>query len=52
MFWSDYTDTENSTRKTKAQIAREKAGVGGAVVRVKKEGDPGSSWRTTSTTAA
>jgi secreted PhoX family phosphatase len=39
MFWSSYTDTENATRKTKAQIAREKAGVGGAVVRVKKEGD-------------
>ena len=39
MFWSDYTDTENATRKTKRQIAREKAGVGGAVVRVKKEGD-------------
>src|SRR5918998_1762427 len=41
MFWSDYTDTESATKKTKAQIAREKAGVGGAVVRVKKEGD---SW--------
>jgi secreted PhoX family phosphatase len=39
MFWSGYTDTENATKKTKGQIAREKAGVGGAVVRVKKEGD-------------
>jgi secreted PhoX family phosphatase len=39
MFWSGYTDAENATKKTKAQIAREKAGVGGAVVRVKKEGD-------------
>ena len=39
MFWSSYTDTESATKKTKAQIAREKAGVGGAVVRVKKEGD-------------
>ena len=38
MFWSEYIDTENATKKTKAQIAREKAGVGGAVVRVKKEG--------------
>src|ERR671920_774647 len=38
MFWSDYTDTESATKKTKAQIAREKAGVGGVVVRVKKEG--------------
>src|SRR5918997_4166925 len=42
MFWSDYTDTEGATKKTKEQIAREKAGVGGSVVRVRKEGD---SWR-------
>ena len=39
MFWSDYTDAEGSTKKTKEQVAREKAGVGGAVLRVKKEGD-------------
>src|ERR671917_152351 len=42
MFWSDYADTEGSTEKTKEQIDREKAGVGGSVVRVKKEGD---AWR-------
>jgi secreted PhoX family phosphatase len=42
MFWSDYTDTEGATRKTKEQISREKAGVGGSIIRVKKEGD---SWR-------
>jgi secreted PhoX family phosphatase len=42
MFWSDYTDTEGATKKTKEQIAREKAGVGGSIVRVKKQGD---SWR-------
>jgi uncharacterized protein len=42
MFWSDYTDTEGQTKKTKEQIAREKAGVGGAVVRVKKDDD---TWR-------
>jgi uncharacterized protein len=41
MFWSGYTDTEGETKKTKEQISREKAGVGGAVVRVRKEGD---SW--------
>ncbi len=41
MFWSDYTDTEGATRKTKRQIAREKAGVGGSVVRVRREG---GSW--------
>jgi secreted PhoX family phosphatase len=39
MFWSDYADTEGKTKKTKEQVAREKAGVGGAVVRVKKDGD-------------
>ncbi|HKH12977.1 MAG TPA: alkaline phosphatase PhoX [Rubrobacter sp.] len=39
MFWSDYTDTDGETKKTKGQIDREKAGVGGSVVRVKKEGD-------------
>jgi uncharacterized protein len=42
MFWSDYTDPEGATKKTKEQIAREKAGVGGSVVRVKKEG---GTWR-------
>jgi secreted PhoX family phosphatase len=41
MFWSDYTDTEGATKKTKEQITREKAGVGGSIVRVKKQGD---SW--------
>jgi uncharacterized protein len=41
MFWSDYTDTEGQTKKTREQIAREKAGVGGSVVRVRKNGD---SW--------
>ncbi len=42
MFWSDYTDTEGQTQKTPEQIAREKAGVGGSVIRVRKEGD---AWR-------
>jgi secreted PhoX family phosphatase len=42
MFWSGYSDPEGQTKKTKEQIAREKAGVGGSVVRVKKQGD---SWR-------
>ena len=42
MFWSDYTDPESAIKKTKEQIAREKSGVGGSVVRVKKEGD---AWR-------
>ena len=42
MFWSDYTDPEGATKKTKDQIAREKAGVGGSIFRVKKQGD---SWR-------
>ena len=42
MFWSDYTDTEGATKKTREQVAREKAGVGGSVVRVKREGD---AWR-------
>jgi secreted PhoX family phosphatase len=37
MFWSDYTDTEGTTRKTKEQIAREKAGVGGSIIRVRKQ---------------
>src|SRR5918992_1013157 len=32
MFWSDYTDTEGETKKTKQQIAREKAGVGGSII--------------------
>ncbi len=39
MFWSNYTDTEGKTKKTEEQIDREKAGVGGSIVRVKKEGD-------------
>ena len=38
MFWSGYTDPEGATKKTKKQIAREKAGVGGSVLRVKREG--------------
>src|ERR687894_1764996 len=38
MFWSDYTDPEGQTKKTKEQIAREKAGVGGSIIRVKKQG--------------
>ncbi len=42
MFWSDYTDPEGQTKKTTEQIAREKAGVGGSIFRVRKEG---SSWR-------
>jgi secreted PhoX family phosphatase len=42
MFWSDYTDTEGTTKKTKQQIAREKAGVGGSIFRVMKED---GSWR-------
>jgi secreted PhoX family phosphatase len=37
LFWSNYTDPKGETKKTKEQIEREKAGVGGAVVRVKKE---------------
>ena len=41
MFWSDYTDTEGQTKKTKQQIAREKAGVGGSIIRVRKQG---GSW--------
>jgi uncharacterized protein len=40
MFWSDYT--EGATKKTKEQIAREKAGVGGSIFRVKKQD---GSWR-------
>ncbi|MDP9456472.1 MAG: DUF839 domain-containing protein [Actinomycetota bacterium] len=39
MFWSGYTDVENETQKTSEQIAREKTGVGGSVVRVRREGD-------------
>ncbi len=39
MFWSDYTDTEGATKKTKEQVAREKAGVGGSIVRVRRDGD-------------
>src|ERR687897_450183 len=42
MFWSDYSDTEGATKKTKEQITREKAGVGDSVVRVRKNGD---SWK-------
>jgi hypothetical protein len=52
MFWSDYTDTEGATKKTKEQIAREKAGVGGSIIRVKKQAAPGSLSRATSLTAA
>ncbi|MDP8901854.1 MAG: DUF839 domain-containing protein, partial [Actinomycetota bacterium] len=36
---SDYTDPDNATKKTKDQVAREKAAVGGSVIRVRKEGD-------------
>ncbi len=39
LFWSGYTDPEGQTRKTPQQVSREKAGVGGSVVRVRKEGD-------------
>ena len=39
LFWSGYTDVENETQKTPEQIAREKAGVGGSVVQVRREGD-------------
>ena len=39
MFFSGYTDTEGASRKTKEQIDKEKSGVGGSVVRVRKEGD-------------
>ena len=39
MFWSDYTDPDGEKKKSKKQIDREKAGVGGSVVRVKKNGD-------------
>jgi hypothetical protein len=39
MWVSDYTDPENATKKTKEQIAKEKAAVGGSVIRVRKEGD-------------
>jgi secreted PhoX family phosphatase len=42
LYWSDYTDPESSAKKTKRQIAREKAGVGAAVIRVKKDGN---SWK-------
>jgi secreted PhoX family phosphatase len=34
---SDYTDPDNATKKTKEQVAREKAAVGGSVIRVRKE---------------
>jgi secreted PhoX family phosphatase len=39
MWVSDYTDPDNATKKTKGQIAKEKAAVGGSVIRVRKEGD-------------
>jgi len=39
MWVSDYTDPENATKKTKEQIAKEKAAVGGSVIRVRKDGD-------------
>jgi uncharacterized protein len=41
IFWSGYTNPKGQTKKTKQQIAREKAGVGGSIFRVKKQGD---SW--------
>jgi len=39
MWVSDYRDPENATKKTREQIAKEKAAVGGSVIRVRKEGD-------------
>lgn len=39
LFWSGYDDPDAEKKKTKKQIEREKAGVGGSVVRVKKDGD-------------
>lgn len=36
---SDYEDPDNATKKTKEQIDKEKAAVGGSVIRVRKEGD-------------
>ncbi len=39
MFFSGYTDPDGKKKKTKEQINKEKSGVGGSVVRVKKEGD-------------
>ena len=39
MYVSDYTDPDNATKKTKEQVDREKAAVGGSVIRVRKEGD-------------
>ena len=38
MYVSDYTDPENATKKTSDQVAREKASVGGTVIRVRREG--------------
>ena len=37
LFWSGYGDLEGATRKTGQQVSREKAGVGGSVLRVRKE---------------
>ena len=45
LFWSKYTDLEGATKKTKEQVDREKAGVGGSIVRVRKRATPGSSPR-------
>ena len=39
MFWSEYTDTKKETEKTAEQIDKEKSGVGGSVVRVRRQGD-------------
>lgn len=39
MWVSDYGDPDNATKKTKEQIDKEKAAVGGSVIRVRKEGD-------------
>ena len=39
MFFSGYTDPDGKKKKTKEQIDKEKSGVGGSVVRVKKDGD-------------
>lgn len=39
LFWSGYDDPDGEKKKTKKQIDRERAGVGGSVVRVQKDGD-------------
>ncbi len=39
MFVSDYTDKDSKTEKSTEQVAKEKAAVGGSVVRVRRQGD-------------